>query len=291
VNDQIVSLDHALRTGDRVEILTHKQPHPSRDWMNPSFGYLKTSSARQKVRQWFRQQAREDAIHQGKELVEKELARLEVEHASLEEIAALLEYTSVEDMYAHIGYGDRSSQSVASAALRIERDKQPPEEPDIPASVPLSRRKRSASGLSLDGVDDILGKRARCCNPVPGDRVVGFVTRGRGIMIHRRDCTNVANTEEPERLVDIDWGGAEGERHMVDVEIRANDRPGLLRDLSTLISHAGVNIMSARAEGKKDGSGWLRMSLECISSEQVVKVVQRIDAHPDVLEVRRKKTR
>ncbi len=287
VNDQIVPLDHQLKTGDRIEILTHKTPRPSRDWLNPDFGYLKTSSARQKLRQWFRQQGRDEALAQGRELVDKELQRLGVAHATLEEIAAYLKYPSTDDMLAAVGYGDRNSQSVATAALAVERDKAPPEEPDIPPSVPLSRRKTSASGLRLDGVDDILGKRARCCNPVPGDDVVGFVTRGRGIMIHRRDCNNVIDTPEPERLVSIDWGPGDAERHQVDIEIRANDRPGLMGDLSKLVSASGVNITAARAEGNRDGSAWLRLSLELTSAEQMAMILQRIDRHPDVLAVRR----
>ena len=117
--------------------------------------------------------------------------------------------------------------------------------------------------------------------------MVGFVSRGRGILIHRRDCPNVVNTEEPERLVNIDWGGGEGERHAVDVEIRANDRPGLLRDLSTVISHAGVNITAARAEGRKDGSATLRLGFEFASADQVVKTLQRLANHRDVFSVQR----
>ncbi|RLB62722.1 MAG: (p)ppGpp synthetase [Deltaproteobacteria bacterium] len=287
VNDQIQPLDYQLKTGDRVAILTHKSPRPSRDWMNSAFGYLRTASARTKVRQWYREQGRDKAIAEGRELCDKEIGRLELKHATIEEIAELIKYPSVEDMYKAVGYGDRSSQSVASAALQVERSKAPPEEAEIPPSVAPSTRKRSASGLALDGVDDILGKRARCCNPVPGDQVVGFVTRGRGIMIHRRDCCNVTATREPERLVAIDWGPGEGERHTVDVEIRAHDRPGLMRDLSEVVSNTGVNIRSARAEANKAGEAWLRLALELTSAEQVVKVLQRIDRFPGVLEVRR----
>lgn len=287
VNGQIQPLDYHLKTGDRVEILTQKLPQPSRDWMNEGFGYLKTNSARQKVRHWFREQGRDKAVAEGRELVEKELARLELSHATLEEIADLLKYASIEDLYAHVGFGDRSSQSVASAALHVERDKAPPEEPKLPPSAPPARKKKSASGLRLDGVDDILGRRARCCNPVPGNDVVGFVTRGRGIMIHRRDCSNIVNANEPERLVDIDWTPAEAEKHNVDIEIRANDSAGLLRDVSHLVSTMGVNITSARAEGNRGGAAWLRLSLELASAEQVIKVMQRIDRLPAVLEVRR----
>ena len=287
VNDAIQSLDYQLKTGDRIEILTSKTSQPSRDWTNPSFGYLRTASARTKVRQWYRAQARDTAVQEGRELIEKELKRLGLKHATVDEIAVVLKYDKTEDLFAAVGYGDRHPQGVGSAALQVEREKAPPSEPPIPPSLPSPQRKRSASGLSLDGVDDILGKRARCCNPVPGDEVLGFVTRGRGIVIHRRDCSHITKTREPERLVEIDWGPGEQERHPVDVEIRAHDRPGLLRDLSNLVSNAGVNMTSARAEAHKDGSAWLKLSLEFQSAEQVVKILQRIDKLPDVLEVRR----
>lgn len=287
VNDQIVPLDYQLKTGERVEILTHKKPQPSRDWMNPSFSYLKTSSARTKIRGWFRKQGRGEAIQAGQQLVDKELGRLDLEHATVEEIAELLKYPSVDDLYAAVGYGDRSSQSIASAALHVEKDKAPPSEPDLPPSVPVERKKKAASGLRLDGVDDVLGKTARCCNPVPGDAVVGFVTRGRGIVIHRRDCNNIASTPEPERLVEIHWGPEEGEIHSVGIEIRANDRSGLMGEISKMVSTLGVNITSARAEHNKNGAAWVKLSLDCRSADQVAQVMARIDRHPDVLEVRR----
>jgi len=287
VNDQIQPLDYNLKTGERVEILTQKQSAPSRDWMNLAFGYLQTSSARTKVRQWFRLQGRDEAIASGRELVDKELKRLELKHATVEQIAELLKYPTVEDLFAAVGYGDRSPQSVGSGALQIERDNAPPSEPQVPPSVGPERRKKAASGVSLQGVDDILGKRARCCNPVPGDKVVGFVTRGRGVVIHRRDCQHVTHSDEPERLVDIDWGPETGDRHPVDIQIRAHDRPGLLRDLSNLITNAGVNMTSARVETHKDGSAWLKLGLEFRSAEEVVKVLQRIDRYPGILEVRR----
>ena len=289
VNDQIVPLDYPLKTGERVEILTQKQPSPSRDWMNANFGYLRTNSARQKVRHWYREQNRQTAIAQGKELVERELSRLALRHATIEDIVATLRYANADELYAAVGHGDRSSQSVASAALQAEREQLPADDQQLPPSIPPPKTKRSTSGLSLHGVDDILGKRARCCHPVPGDSVVGFVTRGRGLMIHRRDCNNIVSSREPERLVDIQWGPSSDERHRVDVEVQANDRPGLLRDLSALVSNAGVNVAAAKASsgGGRGGSAWLRLSLECTSAQQIVKVLQLLSRHAAVLEVRR----
>jgi len=286
VNDQIVPLDYQLKTGDRIDVLTHKEPQPSRDWMNPISGFLKTSSGRQKVRAWFRQQDRDTAIHEGRVIVERELHRLEAVSTTVEEIAEVLKYKRVEDLYAAVGYGDRSGASVGSAALQLERQKAPPPEPPIPSSVPSAKKHKAASGLSFDGVDDVLASRGRCCNPMPGDDVVGFVTRGRGIVIHRRDCTHVRQSSEPERVVEVAWGGA-GQRHSVEVEIRADDRPGLLRDLSFVVTTAGGDITSARAHGNKDGSAHLRLSIELASADEVVRVLERLDRHPDVLSVRR----
>jgi GTP pyrophosphokinase len=288
VNGHIQPLDYQLKTGERVEILTQKKAQPSRDWMNPSFGYIRTSQARAKVRSWFREQARDTAIAEGRDIVMREFARLDITQVSHEELASKLEYPSVEDMFAAVGYGDRHPQGIGTAALALDRARTPAPEPPLdplPSAQPTKRK--STGGLSMDGVEDILGNRARCCNPVPGDRVVGFVSRGRGIVIHRRDCVHVRTTDEPERLVDIDWGGSQGERHVVDVEIKAQDRAGLLRDVSNLLATEDVNLSSARAEGNKDGSAWLRLSLEIKTSEQMVRVMQRIDAMPEVLEVRR----
>lgn len=287
VNGHIQPLEYQLKTGDRVEILTQKQPQPSRDWMNSSFGFIKTTQARAKVRGWFREQARDTAVHEGRDIVVRELARLSITHVSHEELAAKLEYPSSEDMFAAVGYGDRHPQGIGMAALSLERVKVP--EPELALELPTEPpvKRKSTSGLSLDGVDDILGDRARCCKPVPGDRVIGFVSRGRGLIIHRKDCVHVKTTAEPERLVEIDWGGAAGERHLVTVEIRAHDRSGLLRDVSNLVAAEDVNLTAARAEGNRDGSAWLRLSLELKSAGQIIRVMQRLDALPEVLEVRR----
>ena len=288
VNDQIVTLDYALKTGDRVEVLTHKKPSPSRDWLNPSTGYIKTSSARSKLRQWFREQGRDDAIEQGKETVDREFARMNVEHATVEDVAKRLGYDTLEDLYEAVGFGVRNAHSVGAAALQIEREKQPPPEPQLPPSEPEKGTRRSASGLSLAGVEDILGRRARCCNPVPGDKVVGFISRGRGITIHRRDCAKLADNKEQERVVQIDWGAESQQRYPVDVEIKAHDRPGLLRDLSDLITQSGVNVRAARADAReRDGKARVKFSLEFATADEAARVIARIDRHPDVLEVRR----
>ncbi|MBI4954164.1 MAG: bifunctional (p)ppGpp synthetase/guanosine-3',5'-bis(diphosphate) 3'-pyrophosphohydrolase [Myxococcales bacterium] len=292
VRDQIVPLDYQLKTGDRVEILTQKKAQPSRDWMNPSFGYLRTASARTKVRAWFREQERDVSVAQGRELVERELKRLGLEHALAERVATRLGFPSVEDLYAAVGYGDRSHHGVGAAALELERHDAAEREPEVslppPTPTPSKVARASTSGVSFGGVGDILGNRARCCNPMPGDAVVGYISRGRGITIHRRDCPHVVDHSEPERLVDIDWGPGRGERYPVEVEIHAQSRKGLLRDLSDLVVQSGVSMIKARAEAhEKDGTAWLRLSLEFQDADQLSRLLQRFDQHRDVLEVRR----
>ncbi|GAB5544210.1 MAG: bifunctional (p)ppGpp synthetase/guanosine-3',5'-bis(diphosphate) 3'-pyrophosphohydrolase [Sandaracinaceae bacterium] len=287
INGRIVPLETGLKTGDRVEVLTHKEPQPSRDWMNPTLGFLKTASARSKVRAFFRKQGRGESIRFGKEMVERELARLDLAHATIEEIATALDYPTPDDLYAAVGYGDRNAHSVSSAALTLEREKAPPEPPRLPSTPPPPPTRQTASGLRIDGSDEVMGRRARCCSPVPGDDVVGFVTRGRGVVIHHRRCPNILGTPEPERLVEIDWGEDAGQRHAVEILVQANDRAGLMGELSKLVTAIGVNIQSARAESDRGKAASIRLSLDCRSADQVAQVIDRIGRHRDVLEVRR----
>lgn len=286
VNDQIVPLDYQLKTGDRVEILTHKHPRPSRDWMNPSLGYLFTSSGRGKVKAWFKEQGRGEAVSAGKDLVQRELARLELPHVDFAAIARELKCVDVEDLYAQVGFGDRRAQQVASTALQIEKRQSPPAA-ELTPLPPLPARPKPPRGVVFDGVDDVLGQRARCCNPLPGDDVVGFVTRGRGLVIHRRDCTQVVDSKEPERVVDIEWGATAGELHGVDIEVVAQDRPGLLADLFKLLNHLGAHVVSAQTESSKGSNTRMQLRLECRSLRHMLDVLERLDHHRDVQTVRR----
>ncbi len=287
VNDQIVSLDHALKTGDRVEVLTRKEPQPSRDWLNPESGFLQTTSARQKVRLWFREQGRERAVHDGKEIITRELARLRLERADLDAIATRLRYASVEELQAAVGYGERSSQSVGSTALQLERETSNDEQEALPPSVPPQRLATRSLGVSLDDVDDVLGKRARCCNPVPGDDVVGFITRGRGVMIHRRDCAQLQDSPEPERVVDLSWGG-NIERHTVFVDVHASECPGLMGDLAHALAAVGVDVSSAKTTRTKAGDLRLQLGLECRTAEQLTHAFDRLEKHSAVVAVHRR---
>ncbi len=282
VNGQIVSLDVELQTGDRVEILTQKEPAPSRDWMNPKLGYLKTASARGKVRHWFREQGREQAVFAGRQMLDKELSRLELAEVTPSMIAEALDMESVEALHAAIGYGDKSIVGVASTALELERGEEGDEVVIEPA--PISRR--GATGVTLDGVSDVMGKRAHCCNPLPGDDVLGFVTRGRGIVIHRRDCANVRQSPEPERWVEIDWGANREQAHGVEVEVLAQTSSGLLNRVVRLLSTFGIVVSAANMLPSKDERIRLRLTVQARDSEQLTIGLQRVSSLHDVEEVR-----
>src|SRR5690606_25953294 len=227
VGGQIVPLDHELRTGDRVEIITAKNGKPSRDWLNPHLGYVKTAGARAKIRSYFREQARDTSIAQGRELVDRELRRLGLE-ATHDHVAKLCGHDDTTDFLAKLGFGDVSSQSVAGRLLEAERERTKAEAP-LPPSKPSKPVKPGSSGVSIGGVDDVLSTPANCCHPVPGDPVIGYITRGRGVVIHRRDCPNVRNHPEPERLMELHWGPTLGDVYPVEIQVVAHDRAGLLR--------------------------------------------------------------
>ncbi|MEO8178989.1 MAG: bifunctional (p)ppGpp synthetase/guanosine-3',5'-bis(diphosphate) 3'-pyrophosphohydrolase [Deltaproteobacteria bacterium] len=290
VNDQIVPLDYQLQTGDRVEILTHKLPRPSRDWLNPALGYLKTAAGRSKVRHWFREQGRPEAISEGRELVQKELGRLDLGRISIDQLAAELGHESPEDLFAAVGYGDRRSASVTSAALQIEqrqgraeaaRVAEIPElTPPAPWLPPVAR------GITIDRVSDIQGQRARCCNAVPGDDVVGFVTRGRGLVLHRRTCRQLRNLE-PERLVEVHWGALGDDRHSVDIDVTITDRAGVLGDLLKLVANQGAYISRMEAHSTRRGDTSLRLSLDCRDAAHVAQVLERVAHHSEVIAFRR----
>lgn len=285
VGGQIVPLDHELSTGDRVEIITAKNAKPSRDWLNPHLGYVKTASARTKIRQHFRAQARDTSIAQGRELVERELRRLGID-VPLDRVAELCGHEDATDFLARLGFGDVSTQHVASRLLEAERERKKEQVPPPPTRAP--RRKRAITGVSIGGVDDVMSSPAKCCHPVPGDPVLGYVTRGRGIVIHRRDCPNVRNHPEPERLMDLSWGSKFGEVYPVRIEVRASDRAGLLRDIAEAVSREGVNVRSASADDPgKDGEATLWATLEIRESEQLLRVLSRIEQLPYVQTVRR----
>ncbi len=292
VNGRIVPLNYQLQSGDQVEIITAKRGGPSRDWLNPHLGYVKTARARNKIRQWFRKQAREKAISEGKALLDKELRRLGMENESYENVARLMKYERVDDFLAAIGYGDITPQQVANRLLQEEQARQQREELErtLPETVPKPPERSVRTGISAGGVDGLLITTARCCNPVPGDDVVGYITRGRGITLHRRDCPNVLNNLDRDRLIEVTWRAEQRDAYPVRIRVLAYDRPGLLRDISTIVSEEGINIIDAYTHtDPKKHIAEILATLEITNAEQLSRVLNRIERLPNVIEVRRQR--
>ena len=253
VNGRLVSFDHQLSNGDTVEILTAKVARgPTLDWLNPHLGYVRSASAREKIRQWFRKQERGVNIQQGRDLLRKELKRLNVP-VDEAEATRLFKYDNNEDFLAALGSGLVSeTQLVARLTAQHEKAQAPTKEP-LPLSSPTS-------GVRVLGVGDLLIHMGRCCNPLPGEDIVGFITRSRGVTVHKKVCPNLRNEDEQERLVNVEWGQTK-QLYPVRVSIQAWDRVGLLRDITTRVSEEGVNMASVVTAENADGTATTTLTL------------------------------
>lgn len=289
VNGRIVPLDYRLRTGDRVEILTAKKGSPSRDWLNPGLGLVQTARAREKIRQWFKHQERTEAIAEGRELLDKELHRVGLDQRNLEEIAAFFNFKSADDLLEAIGHEDISLTSISIKLLEAERLKTEPPVEAPPPPAPILPKAPETS-ITIQGVD-VLQRLARCCNPLPGEEVVGFITRGRGVTIHRRDCKNVLeidSNDERERLIAIDWKKTPDSVYPVLVRVEAFDRSGLIHDISGIVATEKVNMTSASAvTSRKDRTAVITATLEIASADQLTRILTKIERLQNVIEARR----
>jgi GTP pyrophosphokinase len=255
VNGAMVPLNTPLANGQQVEVIVAKQGGPSRDWLNPALGYLKSASARGKVRQWFNRLNHEVSVAEGREVVEKELQRQGMTSVSLEKLAQSFGFAKLADFFAEAGRGEISQRQL-QIALRGE------DAPAIPAEAqPLVKKPRAQpGGILIVGVDKLLTVPARCCKPAPPDAIIGFVSRGRGVTIHRRGCENVKRLAA-ERLIAADWGASADATFPVDVVIEAGDRTGLLRDITEIFSREGVNV-TATNTASRDASARMRLTVE-----------------------------
>ena len=289
VNGRMVPLTYQLRTGDQVEILTVKKGGPSRDWMNPHQGYLVTSKARQHVQHWFRQQNVEQNIADGRNVVDRELKRMGFGDVSFEKLTQSFNYKQVDDFLAAVGRGDIKPTRVVNAAQQLTAPLQLPQETE--PVLHKARARTSSTEVEVHGVGDLLTKFARCCKPLPGDPIVGYITQGQGVSIHRRDCHNVLHTiaEHPERFVEVDWGGESHGTYPVDIEIKAYDRQGLLRDITTLLSNEDINVTAVNTLSHRDThTAIMVITAEIPNIDTLSKVLARIGQLPNVTEVRRR---
>lgn len=283
VGGHIVPLDYALRTGDRVEIITAKTGGPSRDWLSPHEGLVHTASARQKIRQHFRAQQRDESIASGREIVERELRRLGIEGRKVEHVATLYDLET-DDFLAKLGFGDINARSVGQRVLELEPK---PEEVELPTSSgpqgPVS------TSVNVAGVEDVLSRPANCCKPVPGDAVIGYISRGRGIVIHRSDCPNVRGSGEPDRWMELSWGSGRGGRFPVRLQLVAQDRKGLLRDVAEGVSGEGVNLTDTSVRSDEMGAAQFDLTLQVRNNAQLLRVLGKLERLPGVQWVRRRR--
>jgi len=281
VNGKLVSLSNNLQTGDSVEILTSKRGGPSRDWLNPSLEMVKSQRARSKIRQWFRRRNRELNVSHGRLLLERELRRLGVEGISYERIAHDLGYSQVDDLLAVIGCGDVHLGKIVAQV--VEEDEQGL---DIATEVEeVLPTEFAADEVSILGLSGLLVRLGRCCNPAPGDPIIGYITRGRGATIHHQGCPNVLRIKDRERLVQVSWGRAK-QTYPVSVRIQAYDREGLMRDVSTLVSNEGISMSSVHLS-TKDSLAIFDLVMLITDIRQLSRVLNRLEALPNILEARR----
>ncbi|MBI4201163.1 MAG: bifunctional (p)ppGpp synthetase/guanosine-3',5'-bis(diphosphate) 3'-pyrophosphohydrolase [Chloroflexi bacterium] len=278
VNGKLVPLDYQLQNGDTVEILTSKVARgPSLDWLNPHAGYVRTVTARQRIRAWFRRQERGESIKQGREVLVRELRRLNL-HRSEEDVARLFRMDPVDDFLAALGNGAITTNQV------VGRLTQQPEEPAVeeyqaPTTLP-------ASGIEVLGVGDLLTRLAQCCSPLPGDAILGFITRSRGITIHKKDCRNILTEDEPERFIPVNWGVTK-HLHPVRLSIESWDRVGLLRDITTLVSAEKVNIASMLTRENDEGTATIQLTLFTTGVEQLTRLFAKLEEVQGVISVTR----
>ncbi|HXM18713.1 MAG TPA: bifunctional (p)ppGpp synthetase/guanosine-3',5'-bis(diphosphate) 3'-pyrophosphohydrolase [Candidatus Tumulicola sp.] len=279
VNGRIVQLEYALQNGDICEALVSKSsPGPSLDWLS----VCKTSSAKHKIKQWFRKNRRDENIASGRETLDRELTRNQLSQIAsaqfLSACAARLNYGSLDDMYAAIGFGDASMGSIiARAREEAKRQKIVPLPIDRQTVGVRKPTRRATSGVKVRGIGDVLVSFARCCRPVPGDAILGFITQGKGVSVHRVECPNAAQLgSQPDRLIEVAWDVSPTDAHLVDVEVEASDRPGLLQDIMGVLSEHKTNATSVTARTKKDGTATISCSLEIRDLDHLSQLLRKI---------------
>jgi GTP pyrophosphokinase len=281
VNGKLVPLDHALKTGDQVEILTAKRGGPSRDWMNINLGLVRTQRARAKIRAWFKKEDYEQNLSSGRGMLERELHRLGMDAINLEGLGRSLGFKQPDEMYEALGCGDLSLSKVVKLLSEI------PAGADLLEAAAPATESVSTEAIDVVGLKGLLTSMARCCNPMPGDQIVGYITRGRGATIHRQDCPNVLSMTDRERLVRVSWGN-HVRTYGVPIRIHAFDRQGLMGDISNLLNTEGVNIVDVGVKVEHNLAD-LRLIVEVRDITQLSRILTRIENIPNVLEAQRVK--
>lgn len=291
VDGRIVPLDHKLQSGDRVEILTAKVSEPRRDWLVASNGFLASARSREKVRNWFNKLDRARNVQDGRDLLERELRRLGLLQADLSTVLARFNAATIEDLHVLVALGDVGPQQVGRALLELERAQDAPPSPPV-VRAPRKPGKSGKTGLTVVGVGNLLVQVARCCQPLPGEPIAGYLTRARGVSVHRADCAAYLRlaAQHPARTLPVEWGGGGG-THDVDVSVEALDRKGLLKDLTTLIAQEDAHVLgiegSSSTSPARGPRVQVRVRLRVQDFGQLTRLLGRIEALPGVESARR----
>jgi len=290
---KIVPIGYELQNGQQIEVLTSKQSHPSRDWLNPHLGYLKSSRARAKVRSWFKQQDFERNVSDGRTNLERELQRLGISDIQYEQIADRFQFQKLEEFFAAMGRGDITTTQVASALNELIFPARETALNKVSQVRPFQQRKSKyyPDDIQIMGVGDLMTQTARCCKPVPFDSIAGYITRGRGVTIHRKDCPNLLRLQnsERERVIDVEWGSATTKKtYPVEIVVKAFDRQGLLRDITTILSNSHLNVTSMNTlTDKKSYIATLTLTIEVANADELSVALAKIEHLRNVMEVSR----
>ncbi len=287
INGRIVPLTHHVQNGDKVEIITGSQSQPSRDWLSPKLGYIAGAGSRAKVRNWFRHQDRDQHLRQGREILDRELARLNEKRVATDDIAKKLKHKDTAALCISLGAGDLTSASIASALQNLRTSKPPLLKPRR-----SSRRKATKpDSPTVAGVGDLLCNFARCCRPVPPESIVGYITQGRGVTIHRQDCGNFLGLKKrsPERVLETSWGASDSSAYPVDLSLHAFDRNGLIRDITSVLADENANVLNIQSHtDKKSMQVIMDLRVEIQDLPSLSSAINRLEQLTNVVSVRRK---
>ncbi len=289
VNGRIVALDYKLKNGEKVEIITAKAAHPSRDWLSPQSGFLASPRHRNKVRAWFRKQNEWQNKAEGRALFDREIQRLGVASPPIPELLAELKLSSTEALHEALGLGEVSPAQVAGAIQRILHAREGRPENSIRAKSAAAAREPD---IEVQGIGDLLSTYARCCKPVPPEAIVGYITVGKGVSIHAQSCVNLArlSVKAPARILAISWGKMGSNEFPVDIEVQAFDRRGLVRDVSTALADDKISIQGMNTvTDKRDNLARMKISISITGLPQLSQLLTRIAQVPNVISARRKK--
>lgn len=293
INGRIVPLNYSLQTGEQVEIITGKHSGPSRDWLNSNLGYVTTSRARAKIVHWFKLQARDQNVAAGKALIERELSRLALPPVDFDRLAEKANVRTAEDMFAALGAGDLRLAHLVNYAQQLVEPDRDSEQLELIPRKPSKIGHGKRGDVQIQGVGNLLTQMAGCCQPLPGDPIVGYITLGRGVTIHRQDCATALQLagREPERMIQVSWGPEPVRTYPVDIAIRAYDRSGLLRDVSQVLLNERINVLAVNTRSnKEDNTATMQLTIEIPGLDALGRLLARVSQLPNIIEARRNRT-